>query len=135
VLPGASARQTSQARHDWRVLANTTQVQAVLLDQERELAGASFFAAGTADPVTVSGPASVLWARTRDTGSGGWTIALSDPTQTQNTIRLTFDRPGYTVATADPTVTVVATSPRLVVDIAVAGTLGATQTLTITRTR
>jgi hyaluronate lyase len=137
VLPGAPAWRTSEARRDWRVLANTAQVQAALLDHDLDLAGASFFAAGTVDPVTVSGPACVLWGSGRGRGAGpdGWTIAVCDPTQTQNTIRLTFDRPGYTIATADPTVTIVATGPRLVVDIAVAGTLGATKTLTITRTR
>lgn len=80
VLPGASPWETAGARGRYRVLANTAAVQAVQLDPE--LVGANFWAAGSVGRVTVSAPASVLWSR----GWGGWTFALSDPTQLQTSI-------------------------------------------------
>jgi hyaluronate lyase len=121
VLPGASAWQTRSAAGGWRVLANTTTVQAVRLPDD--VNAASFFAAGSVRGLAASGPASVLWNE--------HTVAVADPTQLQRTVRLTLDHVHGPVAHADPTVTVVATGPRLVVDIDVAGSLGATHTLTL----
>jgi hyaluronate lyase len=66
---------------------------------------ANFFAAGTVDDVTVSGPASIGLGRTRT----GRRLTISDPTQTQSSIRVTVRRQ--------------------VVDVPVAGTFGATQTI------
>jgi hyaluronate lyase len=125
VLPRASADRTREARWCWRVLANTTAVQAVQLDDG--VAGAAWYAAGVVDGVTMSGPAAAMWGRTRD----GWTLAVSDPTQLQSVVRVTVDRAVRRVVQADPTITVIATAPQLVVDINVAGSLGATHTLVV----
>ncbi|MFC0843029.1 polysaccharide lyase 8 family protein [Streptomyces noboritoensis] len=125
VLPGASAAQTRRAGGRWKVLANSGQVQAVRLDGH--LTAASFFSAGAVDRVQVSGPATAVWGRTRR----GWTCALADPTQTGDTVRVTADPAGHRVVRADPTVTVVATHPELVVDIKVAGSFGATHSFTV----
>lgn len=103
VLPGASLVSTVASVWAWRVRANTRTAQAILLWDNTLLA--NFFAAGTVDDVTVSGPASIGLGRTRK----GWRLTVSDPTQTQNTIRVTVRRK--------------------VVDVPVAGTFGATQTV------
>ncbi|MGW2817221.1 polysaccharide lyase 8 family protein [Streptomyces sp. NPDC001415] len=124
VLPGASADRTRRACGRWTVLANTAQLQAVRLDGR--LIAASFFTAGAVERVHVSGPAATMWGHT----THGWTFALSDPTQTQDTVRVTVDAPAHRVLRTDPSVTVVATHPRLVVDIKVAGSFGATHTFT-----
>ncbi|WP_406346009.1 polysaccharide lyase 8 family protein [Streptomyces sp. NBC_00648] len=127
VLPGASPAQTRRAVGRWKVLSNSAQAQAVRLDGQ--LTAASFFTAGTVNRVRVSGPATALWGRTRK----GWTCALADPTQTQDTVRVTADAAGHRVVRADPTVTVVATHPELVVDIKVAGSFGATHSFTVAK--
>jgi hyaluronate lyase len=121
VLPGASAWQTRSAAGDWRVLANTTTVQAVRLADE--VSAASFFAAGSVRGLAVSGPASVVRDEHR--------FAVADPTQLQRTVRLAVDHVHGRVVDADPTVTVVATGRQLVVDIDVAGSLGATHTFSV----
>jgi hyaluronate lyase len=77
--------------------------------------------------VTMSGPAAAMWGRTRD----GWTLAVSDPTQLQSIVRVTVDRAVQPVVQADSTIAVIATAPQLVVDINVAGSLGATYTLVV----
>lgn len=127
VLPGASPAQTRRAVGRWKVLSNSAQVQAIRLDGQ--LTAASFFTAGTVNRVRVSGPATALWGRTRK----GWTCALADPTQTQDTVRVTVDAAGHRVVRTDPTVTVVATHPELVVDIKVAGSFGATHSFTVAK--
>ncbi|MEU9195584.1 polysaccharide lyase 8 family protein [Streptomyces hundungensis] len=124
VLPGASVDHTRRACGRWSVLANTERAQSVRL--EGQLTAASFFTAGAVERVRVSGAAAMMWGRT----AHGWTFALSDPTQTQDTVRVTVEGAGHRVRHADPSVTVVATHPRLVVDIAVAGSFGATHTFT-----
>lgn len=98
VLPGASPWQTRAAR--FRVLANTADVQAVALPGG--IVAASFFAAGSAGELSVSGPASVLLR--------GNTVAIADPTQVQTTLTVTVGHRS--------------------VDVDVAGSLGATHTLT-----
>ncbi|MCT9088497.1 polysaccharide lyase 8 family protein [Streptomyces sp. ASQP_92] len=124
VLPGASADRTRRACGRWHVLANTEKVQSARLDGQ--LTAASFFTAGGVERVRVSGAAAMMWGRT----AHGWTFALSDPTQTQDTVRVTVEGAGHRVRHADPSVTVVATHPRLVVDIEVAGSFGGTHTFT-----
>lgn len=120
VLPGASAWETRSAVGDWRVLANTPTVQAVRLPDR--VTAASFFAAATLPTMSVSGPASLV--------TDGDTYAIADPTQVQTTVRLTVDRGGRVVS-SDPTVTVVSQGRQLVVDVDVAGSLGATHTFTV----
>jgi hyaluronate lyase len=125
VLPGASPWQTVAATGRWRVLTNTAQLQAVSIADGT--VAAVFYGPGSVAGVTVSAPAAVQW---------GWQptglrFAIADPTQLGATIRVTLRGIGHRVVQADPGVTVVSTGRELVVDVAVAGTLGATHTFTV----
>jgi hyaluronate lyase len=123
VLPGAPAG--SGAAGHCRVLANSVTKQAIALSQD--LVAATFFAAGTVRDLTVSGPASVVWGRDRD----GWHLALADPAQTQQHIRVTVTGLRGRVTASDPRITVVSAGSRLVLDIDVTGALGATHRITV----
>lgn len=125
VLPGASAAQTATARGRWQVLANTAQAQAVRLEQG--LTAAVFHAPGRAGEVTVSAASAAMWGPTGE----GWTLALADPAQSLDSVRVTVDRPGMKVVRADPSVTVAGTDPRPVLDLKVGGSHGATHTVTL----
>ncbi|MEC3979330.1 polysaccharide lyase 8 family protein [Amycolatopsis sp. H20-H5] len=95
VLPTASVLQTAASAWSWRVRSNTPVAQAVRLWDSTLLA--NFFAAGSVDELTVSGPASVALGRTRD----GWQVAVSDPTQQQASIRVTVRRKSVEVPVRD----------------------------------
>ncbi|UUV31250.1 polysaccharide lyase 8 family protein [Amycolatopsis roodepoortensis] len=95
VLPTASVLETIASAWSWRVRSNTATVQAVRLWDATLLA--NFFAAGSVDEVSVSGPASVALGRTRD----GWRLAVSDPTQRQEVLRVTVRRKTVEVAVKD----------------------------------
>ncbi|WP_336161944.1 polysaccharide lyase 8 family protein [Amycolatopsis sp. VC5-11] len=82
VLPGASVAGTVASVLAWRVRANTPAVQALRLWDNTLLA--NFYSAGTVDEVSVSGPASVALGRN--------SIAISDPTQLQDSVRVTVRR-------------------------------------------
>ncbi|AHH95927.1 polysaccharide lyase 8 family protein [Kutzneria albida] len=125
VLPGASPWQTAALCGRWRVLANTAEVQAAQLS--RDLVAASFFAAGAVRQVAVSGPAAAVWGRDRS----GWTLAIADPTQQQDTIRVTVTGVGRHLVKSDPSVVVVSAGRQLVLDVKVAGSRGATHSVTI----
>ncbi|WP_084210711.1 polysaccharide lyase 8 family protein [Pseudonocardia acaciae] len=125
VLPGASAEQTAAAAGRWTVLANTAQAQAVRL--ERDVLAAVFHAPGRAGEVAVSGACTVAWGRTGD----DWTLAVADPARTLDTVHVTIDKPGLRVVRADPGVTVAGPDPRLELDVKLAGSLGATRTVTL----
>ncbi|MGY6652078.1 polysaccharide lyase family 8 super-sandwich domain-containing protein [Amycolatopsis sp. TRM77291] len=95
VLPTASVLETIASAWSWRVRSNTATVQAVRLWDATLLA--NFFAAGSVDEVSVSGPASVALGRTRD----GWKLAVSDPTQRQDVLRVTVRRKTVEVPVKD----------------------------------
>jgi hyaluronate lyase len=125
VLPGASPWQTVAAMGRWRVLSNTATVQAVSIADGT--VAAVFYAAGSVGGVTVSAPAAVQWGWQ----PSGLRFAVADPTQLGTTVRITLRGIGRRVVHADPGVSVVSTGRELVVDIVVAGTLGATHTFTV----
>ncbi|MFI5611416.1 polysaccharide lyase 8 family protein [Amycolatopsis sp. NPDC051903] len=86
VLPAASVVGTVASVLAWRVRANTSAVQAIRLWDNTLLA--NFYKADTVDEVTVSGPASVALGRS----GSGWQLAVSDPTQLQDSVRVTVRR-------------------------------------------
>jgi hyaluronate lyase len=90
VLPGASVIGTLTASWAWQVRANTATVQAVRVG---ETLLANFFAAGSVGDVRVSGPASVA------VGRSGYrrVLAVSDPTQTQDSVTVTVHGKAVTV--------------------------------------
>ncbi|MEQ0564997.1 polysaccharide lyase 8 family protein [Amycolatopsis sp. NEAU-NG30] len=87
VLPGASLVETFAAAWAWRVRANTPVVQAIRLPEGVFLA--NFFAAGSVDGVSVSGPASVAVGRRE--------LAVADPTQLQDSVTVTVHGKAVTV--------------------------------------
>ncbi|EMD28381.1 polysaccharide lyase 8 family protein [Amycolatopsis azurea] len=95
VLPAASVLETIASAWAWRVRSNTATVQAVRLWNATLLA--NFFAAGSVDEVSVSGPASVALGRT----GNGWQLAVSDPTQRQDVLRVTVRRKTVEVPVKD----------------------------------
>ncbi|WP_410605279.1 polysaccharide lyase 8 family protein [Amycolatopsis sp. lyj-90] len=105
VLPTASVLETIATAWAWRVRSNTETVQAVRLWDATLLA--NFFAAGSVDEVSVSGPAAVALGR----GNKGWQLAVADPTQRQDVIKVTVRRK--------------------TVEVPVKGTFGATQVVRI----
>ncbi|MFI5693401.1 polysaccharide lyase 8 family protein [Kribbella sp. NPDC051586] len=125
LLPGASSRQTAERAHDpgTTVLANTANVQAIRSHPEG-LTLANFWVAGQVAEITSDGPASVVIGKDGRTT----TVAVSDPSRTAQTLRLTIRKPTRSVVTKDDTVTVVETGKQLVLDIAVGGTNGKTHT-------
>ncbi|WP_372665641.1 polysaccharide lyase 8 family protein [Amycolatopsis kentuckyensis] len=87
VLPGASVIGTLTASWTCHVLANTPVAQAVRTADGTVLA--NFFAAGSVGDVRVSGPASVAVGRHQ--------LAVSDPTQTQDSVTVTVRGKAVTV--------------------------------------
>ncbi|MFF0270334.1 polysaccharide lyase family 8 super-sandwich domain-containing protein [Kribbella sp. NPDC004536] len=155
LLPNATTRQTAERAADpgMNVLANTPNVQAIISHREN-LVLANFWTADSvsvtgdraeAPPAAVSGVAGTVAA---GVSGGGWglasdgpaavvvgkdgavtTVAVSDPSRTAQTVRVTVGRRVGAVVAKDPAVTVVATGKQLVLDVAVGGTRGATHTV------
>lgn len=125
-MPGADATATAAraASLTVSVLANTASVQAIS-DSASGVTAANFFAAGTAGPITVSGPCSVLL---RESG-GTLRVSVADPTRSASTLTVTITKSGYATASGDPQVGVLGLSPiQLLVE--VGGALGASRTIT-----
>lgn len=123
LLPGASKERTAWLAADSgiRVLANTATVQAIRSVRDRLLL-ANFWAAGAVHGLASSGPASV---------AAGWSgptlhVAVSEPSRTAQTIRVTLDERVRRPLALDDSVTVVTIGRQLVLDIAVGGSRGAT---------
>lgn len=129
MLPGAGLQTTADRANTeaWlEILANTDGRQGVRVD-ELGLTAVNFWAAGTAGPLTSSGPASVLVRTGDDTAR----ICVSDPTRGADTVDVTWDQPVGDVVSKDDSVTVLGTGDRLRLRIAVGGTAGATHTCTV----
>ncbi|GAA4881038.1 polysaccharide lyase family 8 super-sandwich domain-containing protein [Kitasatospora terrestris] len=131
LMPGADAATAAarSAAPTVTVLANSASVQAVS-DSVSGVTAANFFAAGTAGPISVSAPASVL---VRESG-GTMTVTVADPGRTASTVQVTVARSGY--RTADPAagVTVLATGSAVTLLVELGGTRGASRTVTLRTT-
>lgn len=126
VLPNATSRQTAERAADpgMTVLANTAAVQAIRSHRE-DLTLVNFWTAGAVTGISSDGPASVVVGKDGRTT----TVAVSDPSRTAQTVRVTIDRKVGAVIAKDPAVTVIATGKQLVLDVAVSGTKGTTHTV------
>ncbi|MGW8883628.1 polysaccharide lyase 8 family protein [Streptomyces sp. NPDC055749] len=123
LMPGASRRTVAAraADGDWlTVLSNTSAVQAVAIGS-LGVTAANFWQAGTAGPLGVSAPASVLVRRERRST----TLCVSGPDRTGAPVDVTWDRPVREVLSADPGIEVRATGRSLVLRVA-PGVAGAT---------
>ncbi|MFC9247108.1 polysaccharide lyase 8 family protein [Streptomyces sp. NPDC057136] len=123
LMPGASRRTVAAraADGDWlKVLANTSAVQAVAIPS-LGVTAANFWQAGTAGPLTVSAPASVLVRR----GRRSTTLSVSGPDRTGAPMDVVWNRPVREVVAAGPGIEVLATGKSLVLRVA-PGVAGAT---------
>lgn len=134
VLPNATSRQTAERAADpgMAVIVNNPKVQAIGSHREN-LVLVNFWTAGAVSEVrgaagvcsiASDGPASVVVGRDGNVT----TVAVSDPSRTVQTLRVTIDRRAGELIAKDPAITVVATGKQLVLDVAVGGTRGATHT-------
>ncbi|MFF0018197.1 polysaccharide lyase 8 family protein [Streptomyces sp. NPDC005374] len=104
LMPGASRHAVAARaadRHWLSVLANDSACQAVHV-QGLGLTAANFWRAGTAGPLTVSAPASVLVRRRGRIA----TLCVSEPTRTGEPLEIVWNRPVSSVVRADDTVEV-----------------------------
>ena len=126
LLPGADTATTAAraAAPTVTVLANTANVQAIS-DTATGVTAANFFTAGTAGPITVSAPCSVLM---RESG-GQLRVTVADPTRAATTITVTIARSGYGTASGDGRISVTGLSPITLVA-EVGGSLGGSRTIT-----
>ena len=91
LMPGGA---NPQLRLLPKIIANTPTVQAIQ-DTVTNTVAANFFAAGSASPITVDAPCSVLIRRT----GNSITAAVSDPTQTGSTVTVSYQ--GRTLGTVN----------------------------------
>ncbi|MEF3306954.1 polysaccharide lyase family 8 super-sandwich domain-containing protein [Paenibacillus sp. GYB003] len=126
LLPSKNAAETmAYSKHpDTIVLENSADVQAVK-EKRLHLTAVNFWNPGTVEEIVSHQPASVLLEKNR----GEWTLAVSDPTQSQSSIRLELNRPGLTVLSGDPAVQAVQSGQSLRVEIDTEGSLGRTFTV------
>lgn len=121
VLPGASIAETMR----WAVLlpmsiaANSAVVQAI---RRPGLLMANFWTAGSVDRLIASGPASVLLRRT----GAKVTLAVSDPSRTQETVTVHLPHPVRRIESGDASVTLVRARPYAELRIATGGSYGRT---------
>jgi hyaluronate lyase len=89
ILPIATSTQTADRSADpgVEVIANSAVAQGIIAKADGAVM-VNFFAAGTAGPVSVSGPASVILKRGRE----GLLLSVADPTRSQATVHVTIDR-------------------------------------------
>ncbi|MFC6594267.1 polysaccharide lyase family 8 super-sandwich domain-containing protein [Kitasatospora paranensis] len=129
LMPGADAATAAARAAAPRavVLANTATVQAVT-DSASGTTAANFFAAGTAGPITVDGPCSVLLREQ----SGTLTVCVADPSRTAATVRVTIARTGCASAQSDPGLTVLGVSGAVTLLAETGGTQGASLRATLT---
>ena len=132
LLPDADAAATSSyaASPGVEILANNSTIQAVR-DQSSGVTAAHFWdtTGGVAGVIACDGPAAIV---TRRSGPS-LEIAVADPTWKRNTpLRVTLAGTAGLPLAADPAVTVLGTSPDIVLSIATAGSRGRSITATFT---
>ncbi|WP_246608445.1 polysaccharide lyase family 8 super-sandwich domain-containing protein [Paenibacillus agaridevorans] len=126
LLPGKNTGDTNMYSEnpDIRILSNTAAIQAV---QETKLGvtGINFWRAGETEQVRAYQPASVMVKEAGDE----WTVVVSDPTQAQAKVRVELAAVALEQLEADSTVTVLRSSPSVLLEVATAGTKGASHTI------
>ncbi|MGP0221727.1 polysaccharide lyase 8 family protein [Paenarthrobacter sp. NCHU4564] len=97
-LPAASHEATfyQSAHPDVKVLANSADIQMIGLDKEG-LVMANFYAAGSAEGYTVSGPCTLAAHRV----NGTLTVSVADPSRTQASVRVTVPGSWSKLVSAD----------------------------------
>jgi hyaluronate lyase len=131
LLPNKNAAETEyySQHQDAIILKNTADVQAVK-EKRLHITSVNFWNPGSAEEITSQNPASVILEKQR----GEWTLAVSDPTQSQHSITLELNQPGLTVLSSDPSVHVNKTETSLIVEINTEGSQGRTFTIKLKNT-
>ncbi len=124
LLPNYSSAQVSNyaASPEILILENSTNIQAVK-ETMAKIVAANFWidGAGTVDLITVNQKASVLTQEDPAVLS----VAVADPTQTNTgTILVTLDRTARSIASVDPSITVIQLQPTIQLVVNVSATLG-----------
>jgi hyaluronate lyase len=129
LIPGATVAQTLRwsALLPTVVAANTAIVQAIRQPAQGILM-ANFWAAGQVDQLVSSGPSSVVVRRNGSRIS----VAVSDPSRTQEVTTVRLPYPARHVVHADASVTVVKSRPFAELKIATGGSSGRTHAATFT---
>ncbi|WP_193726693.1 polysaccharide lyase family 8 super-sandwich domain-containing protein [Paenibacillus guangzhouensis] len=127
LLPGKTAAQTqAYSEHPAvEVLSNTSTVQAVS-NMQLGITAANFWSADTAGSIQAKSAATVLMKE----DSGEMTIAISDPTQKQNTVTIEVHQPNLTLLTADTGMKVSPIQDGVSIEVNTSGSLGKTYTAT-----
>ncbi|MEV4611454.1 polysaccharide lyase family 8 super-sandwich domain-containing protein [Kitasatospora sp. NPDC049258] len=128
VMPGASAAAAAAraAAPTVTVLANTAAAQAIR-DTASGVTAANFFTPGTAGPITVSAPASVLLREAGDT----LTVTVCDPSRNAATVLVTIARSGLTAAEPGPGVSVLSLDGSVSLLVETGGSQGAGRSVTL----
>lgn len=125
LLPSKDLKATEEygKNPDIKIIKNTEDVHAV---KERELGilAANFWNPDTVMFINASNPLSMLLKEEK----GVLTLAVSDPTQTQDSLTLELDKQDYRVESNDENVKVIQTSPSIKVQINVKNSQGKTYT-------
>ncbi|MER8185872.1 polysaccharide lyase family 8 super-sandwich domain-containing protein [Kitasatospora sp. NPDC094015] len=131
VMPGAGAAAAAAraAAPTVTVLANSAAAQAVR-DSASGVTAANFFAPGTAGPITVSAPASVLLREAGDTLA----VTVCDPSRTAATVLVTVAATGLTGAEPGPGVSVLSLDGAVSLLVETGGTAGAGRSVLLRRT-
>lgn len=90
LMPGVEAEETKEwaDRHEVEIIENTNKMHAVR-SVTNGIVAANLFEGGKLEGITLDKPACIMIKY----NSGEYTMYLSDPTQTQKSIDLTFDKP------------------------------------------
>lgn len=132
LMPGATARTLATRaadRHWLTVLANDAGRQAITVDP-LGVTAANFWRAGSAGPLTSSGPVSVLVRERPGRRRPTVRLCLAAPERTGETLEITWSRPVRAVLSHDPAIEVLATGRTLRLRLT-PGTSCATHTCTV----
>lgn len=127
LLPGKTAAQTQAYSEQAavEVLSNTSTVQAVR-HKQLGITAANFWSADTVDSISATSAATVIMKEDSDEMK----IAISDPTQQQNTVTIEVRQPDLTLLTADTGMQVTPIEDGVSIEINTSGSLGKTYTAT-----
>lgn len=136
VAPAASAKETKRLwkKQQFAVVANTADLQAVT-DTRTDVTMLNFFAAGSIDGVTVSGPCSLVLRRERKGKKHPrrLDVAISNPTRAETAVEVSIEGGRYKRATGDPAVTVLSTGDPVRLPADFAGVRGTSLRVTLLR--
>ncbi len=110
------------------VVLSTTNIVHAVREKTLGITAANFFMPGNLEFISASQPASVMVEQK----IGHLAVSVSDPTQKLSTLTIELDRQNYDLVSADPQVTVVQTSPTIIIQVNVNKALGKSFSATFT---